>query len=88
MKEMQTENYKFYSHKECEFFPCHKNGNEESFNCLFCYCPLYHLDDCPGNPAYKEKNGRSIKVCTGCTFPHRAENYDKVVMRLKERDGR
>lgn len=76
--------HKFFSNRECEYYPCHE-GIEE-INCLFCYCPLYHADDCPGNPVFKEKNGRRIKVCTGCTFPHRAENYDEVIKRLRGRD--
>lgn len=33
--------YRFFQNKECEYFPCHKTENEEEFNCLFCYCPLY-----------------------------------------------
>ncbi|MCR4691390.1 MAG: metal-binding protein [Lachnospiraceae bacterium] len=67
---------RYFENRACEYYPCHK-GCEE-MNCLFCYCPLYHRQDCPGNPSYKEKNGRRIKVCTDCTFPHRPENYDKI----------
>ena len=33
--------YSYFSHKKCEFFPCHKNADPDDFNCLFCYCPLY-----------------------------------------------
>ncbi|SEG24988.1 Cysteine-rich small domain-containing protein [Eubacterium ruminantium] len=52
-------------------------------NCLFCFCPMYHLENCPGNPAYKEKNGRRIKVCTNCTFPHEKDNYDRIMEILR-----
>ncbi len=38
-----SDNYKFFNHKECEFFPCHKTNNPNEFNCLFCYCPLMNL---------------------------------------------
>ena len=38
-----TENYKFINHRKCEFFPCHETSDEDGFNCLFCYCPLYAL---------------------------------------------
>ena len=24
-----SDNYKFFNHKECEFFPCHKTNNPE-----------------------------------------------------------
>lgn len=74
--------HKFFANRDCEYYPCHE-GIEE-MNCLFCYCPLYHLENCPGNPSYKEKDGRRIKVCTACTFPHRPENYAAVTKLLKE----
>lgn len=69
--------YRFFSNKECEYYPCHKGIDE--MNCLFCYCPMYLIEHCPGNPTYMEKNGKTIKVCTDCTFPHQAENYDTVI---------
>lgn len=74
--------HRFFANKECKYYPCHK-GIEE-INCLFCYCPMYHFENCPGSPEYIEKNGKVIKVCTKCTFPHRAENYDKVIKFIKE----
>lgn len=73
--------YKFFENRACQYYPCHKDI--EQLNCLFCYCPLYALRPCPGNPQFMEKNGKSIKVCTGCTFPHRPENYEKVIEILK-----
>ena len=60
---MNKENYKFFTHRECEFFPCHEGADPENFNCLFCYCPLYTYEHCPGNFRYIENNGRKIKVC-------------------------
>ena len=73
--------YRFFENKECEYFPCHQGL--ENFNCLFCYCPMYWKDDCPGNPQYIEKNGKPLKVCTDCTFPHQPQNYEVIVERLK-----
>lgn len=73
--------YRFFQNKECCYFPCHQGLTE--CNCLFCYCPLYLREKCPGNPSYKEKNGRKIKVCTGCTFPHLPQNYDIIMKILK-----
>ena len=73
---------RFFENRECEFYPCHEGTDE--INCLFCYCPLYHIEKCPGNPVFKERNGRTIKVCTSCTFPHKPDNYDKVTALLKE----
>ena len=72
--------YRFFSNKECKYFPCHQ-GIEE-FNCMFCYCPLYRMENCPGNPAYLDVNGKSIKDCGNCTFPHQPENYDVIIQIL------
>ncbi len=73
--------YKFNSHKECEFFPCHKTDKPEDFNCLFCYCPLYALkEECGGNFKYLE-NG--IKDCSDCLVPHRRDAYDYVLTKSK-----
>ncbi len=76
-------NYKFFTHKKCEFFPCHKifEGNEENFNCLFCYCPLYLISDCGGNFKILE-NG--VKDCSNCILPHVKDvGYDFINKRLK-----
>ena len=74
--------YRYFQNKDCEYFPCHKGAKEENFNCLFCYCPLYALGDkCGGHFTYLE-NG--IKDCSGCQFPHKAENYDQVNARFAE----
>ena len=71
-----TENYKFINHRECEFFPCHETPDEDGFNCLFCYCPLYMLGrECGGNFTYLD-NG--VKDCSGCLLPHRRENYGYI----------
>ena len=47
-KERETRHYMFFQNKECEMFPCHTGVPEESFNCLFCYCPLYALGEACG----------------------------------------
>lgn len=75
-----NDSYRYFENRACQYYPCHK-GIEE-LNCLFCYCPLYTLN-CPGNYHYLEKDGKKIKACTDCTFPHQAENYDKVMQILK-----
>lgn len=46
---------------------------------------MYHFENCPGNPVFKEKHGRRIKVCTGCDYPHRPENYDSVIEFLSKK---
>lgn len=75
--------YRFFENRSCKYFPCHKELPD--FNCLFCYCPLYLLEKCPGKPEYLERDGKRIKVCTNCTFPHQPENYDIVIEILKKK---
>ncbi|MBO5425587.1 MAG: cysteine-rich small domain-containing protein [Lachnospiraceae bacterium] len=73
--------YSFFSNKECEMFPCHKCEDEE-FNCLFCYCPLYLLGEkCGGNYIYTEKG---IKDCSNCMIPHKLGGYEYVLYKMNE----
>ena len=69
--------HRFFENKECQYHPCHKGV--EHLNCMFCYCPLYSLEKCPGEYNYIEADGKMIKECTDCTFPHKAENYDVII---------
>ena len=79
---MFDKQYAFFQHRSCEFFPCHKGVPEEDFNCLFCYCPLYALGEkCGGACVYLESG---VKSCEHCAFPHRRENYPKVLARFSE----
>ena len=72
-----SDNYRFFSHKDCEYFPCHETDHPEDFNCLFCYCPLYTLGDkCGGNFKYLE-NG--VKDCSECLCAHSRDAYDRVM---------
>ena len=82
---MMNNSFCFFSNKECKYYPCHK-GIEE-INCLFCYCPLYRLENCPGNPGYIERNDHKIKDCSNCTFPHKPENYDRINEILRNING-
>ena len=78
----EPKNFKFFSHRECEFFPCHPVKDREKFNCLFCYCPLYALgEDCGGNFTYTEKG---VKDCTGCFIPHSPGGYEYVTERFSQ----
>ena len=78
----EEKHYSFFQNRSCEYFPCHKGADPETFNCLFCYCPLYALGKkCGGNFQYNKKG---FKDCTHCSFPHRRDNYEKVTGRYKE----
>lgn len=81
--------YQFFSHRTCEYFPCHPGVTEADFNCLFCFCPLYALgEDCGGDYIYTVSG---CKDCSGCSFPHRRENYGELMKKaalLVERTNR
>ena len=82
MPEKIGENYRFFSHRACEYFPCHEGADADDFNCLFCYCPLYMLgDQCGGAFRYTEDG---LKDCSTCLFPHRRENYDLIISKYGE----
>lgn len=73
-------NERFFQNKECPYFPCHKGMDNEEFNCLFCYCPLYALgEDCGGGFVYTDGG---IKDCSGCVRPHIKDNYDQIMEKL------
>ncbi len=75
------QSYRFFCNTACQYFPCHDigEGNEEDFNCLFCYCPLYLMGrDCGGN--FRMVSG--VKDCSNCLIPHRPKGYDVIVAKL------
>ena len=77
--------YKFFKNDDCQYFQCHEHPNEDSFNCLFCYCPLYPLGNkCGGNFNYIGKGEAKIKDCSNCLIPHMPEHYDTITAKLGE----
>jgi len=72
----------FFTHYQCESFPCHKTDQPETFNCLFCYCPLYMLGkDCGGNFRY---TAQGIKDCSQCLLPHQPDSYQRILQRFPD----
>lgn len=69
----------FFQNKECEYFPCHEIRDTDDFSCLFCFCPLYSMENCPGKPRWKA-NG--VKDCSGCTLPH--ISCETIIRMVKE----
>ena len=74
----------FFTNRSCKYFPCHKGADPEKFNCLFCYCPLYAMGPGCGGNYRLTRNG--VKDCTGCLVPHRRENYEKIMEKLRARN--
>ena len=71
-----------FSHRACEYYPCHPGANPEGFNCLFCYCPLYALGrDCGGGFTY---TAAGVKDCSRCRLPHEPGGWEYVMAKLPE----
>ena len=69
--------HRFFRNQDCEYFPCHSGANPERFNCMFCYCPLYVLDDkCGGQFTY---TATGIKDCSNCLLPHLPDGFDRIL---------
>lgn len=80
-KLIMNNSYKFFENKDCKYFPCHNIDDNSNFNCLFCFCPLYFLDDrCGGNFSYIKGD---IKNCSNCILPHKPDYYDVIIDKLK-----
>lgn len=88
--------YSFTQHTACEFFPCHKTGHPEDFNCLFCYCPLYTLGSkCGGNFRYLETASRTAPTAccptaaaaTATSSPSTRNSWSWPRKTDKKRDG-
>lgn len=77
--------YKFFRNQECEYYPCHKEI--ENLNCMFCFCPFYLYNKCPGDPDYLCNKDKKIKDCSNCLFPHKAENYELIVKIITDNIG-
>ena len=79
-----SHHYSYFTHKKCEYFPCHKGVREEEFNCLFCYCPLYRHPNCRGSFVLRD----GIKDCSYCLLPHNGlDSYAYIQAKLMESPG-
>lgn len=72
-----AEDKRVFTNVDCPYFPCHTLLANETFNCAFCYCPLYALGpECGGAFRYNEKG---YKDCTYCTVMHEgARGFSRV----------
>jgi len=68
--------YRYFRNDSCDYYPCHRIAD---INCLFCFCPLYHLD-CGGNCTFTE-SGK--KDCKDCLLPHGPDGYRYVIEKLE-----
>ena len=78
-------NHKYFINRNCKYFPCHKILDDNDFNCMFCFCPLYSFgSECGGN--FKFSGEKKIKNCIDCILPHKPEYYSIIMEKLKERN--
>lgn len=85
--------FKYFANRDCQYFPCHpprkgpplndppsedRPAPPDFFNCLFCYCPLYHFPDCGGNYAMRH----ALKDCSACALPHSEDGWEHIQARL------
>jgi Zn-finger protein len=71
-----THSYQFFVNYKCQFYPCHKSSI--ALNCLFCYCPLYHLE-CPGEyDEIKGGNDLIVKDCSKCMLNHQQDSHEII----------
>lgn len=77
---MIENNHKFFENKSCEYYPCH---DMEQINCMFCFCPLYLIHDCPGIKAgVAEYIDEKTKDCSRCTITHHPTKSWEIVVRV------
>ncbi len=76
--------HRYFANTACRYFPCHPGADSQAFNCLFCFCPLYFLEDCGGQAEMRQ----GVKDCTPCLRPHRPEGYNEILARLREEAAR
>lgn len=81
--QLQTENYKGFQNKACEFWPCHPEEEMDGMGCLSCYCPLYFLT-CPGKYT-RLPDGR--KDCSQCTLVHSKGGWEIVQQYMFSKDA-
>ena len=74
--------YSYFSHKKCEFFPCHKNADPDDFKLSVLLLPAICLGEkCGGNFRYTE---RELKTAQNCMLPHKRKNYGYVTGKYQE----
>lgn len=77
---LDTQNWKHLQDTKCEFFPCHKLDDPSKFNCRFCYCPAFLIDNCPGiEGGYAVILENGYKDCSACTINHNVDTFNVIL---------
>lgn len=67
---------------DCEYYPCHFQGQD----CTFCFCPFYPcLDDLTGGRyVISKRTGRDVWSCKGCDWIHKNDVAAAILPELKK----
>lgn len=58
------------SKKDCEYYPCHFEGQD----CTWCFCPIYPcLDTSKGKYVKSKKTGKDVWSCKDCDWIHKPQ---------------
>jgi len=69
--------HKFFTNPSCKYYPCHVGIRP--FNCMFCYCALFNMEDCEGDYTI---TATGCKDCSNCHIPHLKDSWDYIVDKL------
>jgi threonine-phosphate decarboxylase len=64
---------------DCEYYPCHFEGQD----CTFCFCPFYPCKEKKtGGEFVQRSTGGTVWSCAGCNLMHRVDISEKVLKGL------
>ncbi len=64
------------SNTECDYYPCHFEGQD----CTFCFCPFYPCEDnLTGGNWVESSSGGQVWSCLKCTIVHQEKIVDELL---------
>ncbi|NIA03127.1 MAG: threonine-phosphate decarboxylase, partial [Nitrospirae bacterium] len=76
---------KIASRTNCEYYPCHFEGQD----CTFCFCPFYPCEDeRTGGEMIERSTGGTVWSCAGCDHIHNPEVANQVLEALMVSEGK
>jgi Zn-finger protein len=82
---MKTNINNFNLRTNCYWYPCHKEIEDNEYDCRMCYCPLYETCSKLNNILwggyllrYQDDKGdnKEVFACDKCTIFHKKENVE------------
>jgi threonine-phosphate decarboxylase len=76
---------KIASRTNCEYYPCHFEGQD----CTFCFCPFYPCgDERTGGEMVERSTGGTVWSCAGCDHIHNPEVANQILEALMASEGK